>query len=337
MSLTIPPAYPIIVKMEEMAIGDTLALQLYHSPSPYHSPSSTLASNNTTLTDDEWSEPHIHYSLFENTAVGVHPREGWIPNNPLSPNYHHFELSAMYGGKVADYIKYVMDPTYPLVLGTTSKGAPIHSHLLRPCPKQRLPPPYSGTQKGFFRPNQPFKEWVDFALADESDNLLTAGVYHYWHLRDKAAHLHKTIKEAYQQLDKVEDLQEEVMTDLWKANAFKRLVVQVMWQDWDDNTNEAEADKAFHTYAKLLSPEATHKSPPPPPKQDCYCKAHRWCDHKTTSCKSDHKCHTCRCHGHIAADCRQTLYFRCGKKGHLARSCGRQTHKSFFCDNGKKF
>jgi hypothetical protein len=47
------------------------------------------------------------------------------------------------------------------------------------------------------------------------------------------------------------------MMDLWKANAFGRLVVQVMWQDRDDNTDEAEADEAFHTYAKLLSPEAT--------------------------------------------------------------------------------
>ena len=120
----------------------------------------------------------------------------------------------MYGGKVADYIKYIIDPTYPLVLGTTSKGAPIHSCLLHPRPKQRLPPPYSGTQKGFFHPDQPFKEWVDFTLADESDNSLTTGVYHYWHLGDKATHLHKTIKEAYQQLDKVEDLQDEVMTDL---------------------------------------------------------------------------------------------------------------------------
>ena len=121
-----------------------------------------------------------------------------------------------------------MDPTYPLVLGTTSKGAPIHSHLLCPCPKQHLPPLYSGTQKGFFCPDQPFKEWIDFALADESDNLLTAGVYHYWNLGDKAACLHKTIKEAYQQLDEVKDLQEEVMTNLWKANAFERLIVQVM-------------------------------------------------------------------------------------------------------------
>ena len=159
-----------------------------------------------------------------------------------------------------------MDPTYPLVLGTMIKGALIHSHLPRPRTKQRLSPPYSGTQKGFFRPDQPFKEWVNFTLADESDNLLTAGVYHYWHLGDKAAHLHKTIREAYQQLDEVKDLQEEVITDLGKANAFERLVIQVMWQDWDDNTDKAEADEAFHSYAKLLLPEATQKSPPPPPK-----------------------------------------------------------------------
>jgi hypothetical protein len=200
MSLTVPPAYPIIVKKEETAVGDTLALQLYCSPS------STSASNNTTLTDDEWSEPHIHYSLFEGMTIGLHPGEGWIPNDPLSPNYYHFKLPTMYRGKVADYIKYVMDPTYPLVLGTMSKGAPIHSHLLRPHPKQHLPSPYSRTQRGFFCPDQPFKEWVDFALADKNDNSFTAGVYHYWHLGDKAACLHKTIKEAYQQLDKVEDL-----------------------------------------------------------------------------------------------------------------------------------
>ena len=337
MSLAVPPTYPILIKTEETTIGNALALQLYCSPSPYRSPSSTLASNNTTLADDEWSEPHVHYSLFENTAVGVHPGEGWIPNDPLSLNYHHFKLPAIYGRKVADYIKYIIDPTYPLVLGTTSKGAPIHSCLLHPHPKQHLPPPYSGTQKGFFCPNQPFKEWVDFALADESNNSLTARVYHYWHLGDKAAHLHKTIKEAYQQLNEVEDLQEEVMADLWKANAFERLVIQVIWQDRDNNTNEAEADEAFHTYAKLLSPEATMKSPPLPPKQDRYCKAHGWCDHETTNCKSDCRCHTCRCHGHIAADCQQTLCFHCGKKGHLACSCGRQTCKSFFHNNGKKF
>jgi hypothetical protein len=188
MSLTVPPAYPVIIKTEETTLGDTLALQLYHSPS------STSASNNITLADDKWSEPHIHYSLFENTTVGVQPGEGWIPNDPLSSDYYHFKLPAMYGGKVADYIKYVMDPTYPLVLGTTSKGAPIHSHLLCPRFKQRLLAPYSRTQKGFFHPDQPFKEWVDFALANENDNSLTAGVYHYWHLGDKAARLHKTIK-----------------------------------------------------------------------------------------------------------------------------------------------
>ena len=68
----------------------------------------------------------------------------------------------MYGGKVAEYVKYVMDPAYPLILGTMGKGDPIHSCLLRPHPKQHLPSPYSGTQQGFFRPKQPFKEWVDF-------------------------------------------------------------------------------------------------------------------------------------------------------------------------------
>ena len=141
MSLIIPPAYPIIVKTEEATLGNALALQLYHSPSPYRSPSSTSASNNTTLVDSEWSEPHIHYSLFEGVNVGLHPGEGWIPNDPLSPHYHHIELPAIYGGKVANYIKYVMDPTYPLILGTMSKGAPIHSHLLHPRPKEHLPPP----------------------------------------------------------------------------------------------------------------------------------------------------------------------------------------------------
>ena len=136
-----------------------------------------------------------------------------------------------------------------------------------------------------------------------------AGVFHYWHLGDKAHLLHKTIKDAYQQLDKVEGLQDELMVDLWKANAFERLVVQIMWQDRDDNQDEAEAEEAFHIYAKLLSPEAMHQSPPPPPKQDRYCKAHGWCDHETANCKSDRKCHTCRRHGHIAADCRQTICF----------------------------
>ena len=76
MSLTVPPAYPVIVKTEETTVGDTLALQIYHSPSPYRSPSSTSVSNNTTLADDEWSKPHIHYFLFEETAIGVHPGEG---------------------------------------------------------------------------------------------------------------------------------------------------------------------------------------------------------------------------------------------------------------------
>ena len=189
MSLTVPSAYPIVIKTEETTLGNALALQRYRSPS------STSALNNITLADDEWSEPYIHYSMFKETTMGTHPGEGWIPNDPLSSDYYHFELPTMYGGKVADYVKYVMDPTYPLVLGTMNKGAPIHSHLLHPCPKQCLPAPYSRTQKGFFRPDQPFKEWVDFALADENDNSLTAGVYHYWHLGDKAAHLHKTIKE----------------------------------------------------------------------------------------------------------------------------------------------
>ena len=53
MSLTVLPAYPIVIKTEETAIGNALALQLYRSPSPYRSPSSTSASNNTTLADDE--------------------------------------------------------------------------------------------------------------------------------------------------------------------------------------------------------------------------------------------------------------------------------------------
>ena len=30
-----------------------------------------------------------------------------------------------------------------------------------------------------------------------------------------------------------------------------------MWQDRDDNTDKVEADKAFHTYTKLLLPKAT--------------------------------------------------------------------------------
>ena len=115
---------------------------------------------------------------------------------------------------MADYIKYVMDLTYPLILGTMSKGAPIHSCLLHPHPKQCLPPPYSETQKGFFRPDQPFKEWIDFTLADENNNSLMARVFHYWHLGDKAHLLHKTIKDAYQQLDKVEGLQDELMVNL---------------------------------------------------------------------------------------------------------------------------
>ena len=92
MSLTVPPAHPVVVKMEETTLGDALALQLYRSPSPYHSPSSTSASNNTTLADDEWSRPHIHYSLFENTTVGVHPGEGWIPNDP----YHQITTTSNY-------------------------------------------------------------------------------------------------------------------------------------------------------------------------------------------------------------------------------------------------
>ena len=152
MSLTVPPAYPIIVKMEETTLGDTLALQLYRSPSPYRSPSSTSASNNTTLADNKWSKPHIHYSVFEGTAIGMHPGEGWIPNDPLSSDYYHFELPAMYGGKVADYVKYVMDPTCPLVLGTMNKGAPIQSCLLHPRPKQCLPAPYSGKPEGVLPP-----------------------------------------------------------------------------------------------------------------------------------------------------------------------------------------
>ena len=77
--------------------------------------------------------------------MGTHPGEGWVPNDPLSSDYYHFKLPVMYGGKVAEYVKYVRDLTYPLVLGTINKGAPIHSHLLRPHPKQRLPAPYSGT------------------------------------------------------------------------------------------------------------------------------------------------------------------------------------------------
>ena len=85
--------------MEEMAIGNALALQLYHSPSPYHSPSFTSALNNITLADDKWSKPHIHYSLFEGTTIGLHPGKGWIPNDPLSPHYHHLKLPAIYGAK----------------------------------------------------------------------------------------------------------------------------------------------------------------------------------------------------------------------------------------------
>ena len=107
---------------------------------------------------------------------------------------------------MVDYIKYVVDLVYPLILGTINKGASIHSHLLHPYPKQCLPLSYSGTQKGFFCPDQPFKEWIDFALANENNYLLTMGVYHYWHLGDKVNHLHKTIKDAYQQLNEVKDL-----------------------------------------------------------------------------------------------------------------------------------
>ena len=76
MSLAVLPAYPIIIKTEETAVSDALALQLYRSPSPYRSPSSTSASNNTTITDNKWSKPHIHYSLFKETTIGTYPGEG---------------------------------------------------------------------------------------------------------------------------------------------------------------------------------------------------------------------------------------------------------------------
>jgi hypothetical protein len=64
------------------------------------------------------------------------------------------------------------------------------------------------------------------------------------------------------------------MVNLWKANAFERLVIQVMWQDQDNSKDKTEADEAFHTCSKLISPKAMHQSPPPPLRQDQYCKAH---------------------------------------------------------------
>jgi hypothetical protein len=181
------------------------------------------------------------------------------------------------------------------------------------------------------------QELYNFALNDKNDHSLTAGVHHYWYLGDKAAHRHKTIRDAYQKLDEVEDLQDKIMDDLWKANAFESLVVQIMWQDWDNDKDEEEMDEAFHTYSKLITPDAMHQSPPPPPKQDQFCKAHRWCDHETSNCKSDRKCHTCRCHGHIAANCKHTVCFCCREKGHLAQSCDRCSRKPFFRNKGKKF
>jgi hypothetical protein len=299
---------------EQETVNAVLALQLYRAPSP-------TATTTDYTTDDEWSSSAT--ATTDDSLAGFfeqlpdHPGEGWVPNDPNSPLYFHFELPAMYGGVVAKYIRYDLSPAYPLVLGTLGKGQPVHSRLLRPRPVLFTHGPFSSQQRNFFRPDQPFRKWVDQAVKDEADPSLVAGVYQYWYLQQKERQLNLLIKQTYDQLDEVEEHGEELMKDLSKANAFERIIVQMNWQGHDDDDDPA-AEEALHPYAKLLK---GLPPPPPPAKNNLYCKACGWHDHESRDCKSTALCHSCRKPGHSASQCELTVCYRCDDTGHIARDC----------------
>jgi hypothetical protein len=223
----------------------------------------------------------------------------------------------MYGGVMAKYIHYDLSPAYPLVLGTLGKEHPIHSRLLRPQPVLFTHRPFSGSQRNFVRPDQPFKAWVDKALGDEADPSLTTGVYQYWYLEQKAHQLNSLLKQTYKQLDEVEEQGDELLKDLSKANAFERLVVQVQWQERDDN-EDPDTEEAFCKYTKLLK---SIPPPPPPAKTNLCCKACVWHNHDSQDCKSTALCFTCHCPRHTAFQCDLTVGYRCNDTSHISWDC----------------
>jgi hypothetical protein len=327
MSLSIPFTTSVVIKEEEAQLDSLLALQLYRSPSPAAS----------TDDSDSWSNAASAHSsltpIFEQLCD--HPGEGWIPNLASCPYYHHFELPAMYGGVVAKYIKHDLTPAFPLILGTLGKGHPIHSRLLRARPVSYDSGPFTSDQRTFFDPNQPFKTWVDKALGSEDDPSLTAGVYQRWYMEEEATRLYKLISDASRRLDEVEGLSTEILNDLWKANAFERLVTQVQWQDRDDEDDiEDPVADAFHPYALLTS--AAQRPPPPPPKTNKYCKVHGWSDHDSRDCKTAAACHTCRRPGHRASQCKQTICYRCNCPGHVAASCSLKRNNKAYSRKDRK-
>jgi hypothetical protein len=301
-----------VTQEEQETVDAVLALQLYRAPSP-------TATTTDCTTDDEWSTS----ATTDDSLAGFfeqhpdHPGEGWVPNDPNSPLYFHFELPAVYGGVVAKYIRYDLSPAYPLVLGTMGKGEPVHSRLLRPRPVLFTHGPFNSQQRNFFGPDQPFKKWVDKAVLDEADPSLIAGVYQYWYLQLRERQLHLLIKQTYDQLDEAEEHSEEVLRDLSRANAFERIIVQVQWRNDDDDDDPAAAE-ALHPFTKALK---NLPPPPPPVKNNLYCKACGWHDHESRDCKSAALCHSCRKPGHTASQCELTVCFRCDDTGHIARDC----------------
>ena len=224
-----------------------------------------------------------------------HPGQGWEYNDPTSSTYVTFPIIHP-TGKVLDatYVKYDLTPAFPQLLGTHSKGQPIHSQLLHPKRSPRQIDPYSARQKRLFDPKEPCLDWVEEALDRIPDNTLTAGVHHYMYLKKLVDATSTQIQNLLTEL-RTHTLQaDEAMRDLENADAFHRVTTEITWldkPDWDSYMSQA--GKA---YTDIVDPEN-----PAHPSYIC-----RYSAHENGNDNPTRRCFRCRLFGHLVKDCPNT-------------------------------